>query len=117
MPAPIARSSRRFTRFDLDRRVRITLVGGAAPVVLHGRTCDISEGGLRAVISGQLTIGDAVVVEITSPEEGILCMNAVVCHASGFYYGFEFSQLSQPQSASLTRFIMRNAIPHRHSSS
>lgn len=117
MPAPTARSNRRFTRFDLDKRVRVTLVGGTEPVVLHGRTCDISEGGLRAVISGQLTIGDSVVIEITSPEEGILCMNAEVCHAAGFYYGFEFSQLSEPQSASLTRFIMRNAIPHRVSSS
>ena len=111
MPGPIARMNRKLSRFVLDKRVRVTVAAEGKTLVLHGRTCDISEGGVCALISGQLSVKDNVALEITGLEEGSVVLNAVVRHARGFYYGFEFVQLEPRQAAALVRLITRNATP------
>jgi c-di-GMP-binding flagellar brake protein YcgR len=111
MSGPITRMSRKLARFNLDKRVRVTLTVDGKAVVLHGRSCDLSEGGICAVISGELNIGDNVVFEITGLEEGSLSLTAVVRHSRGFYYGFQFVQLDARQSAAVVKLITRNATP------
>ncbi len=105
------RTNRRLTRFDLDKRVRVTLAAEGKTTVFHGRTCDISEGGMCALISGQLRVADQVALEVNGLEEGNLSVNATVRHARGFYYGFEFLQLTTQQSAALVKLITRNGTP------
>ena len=111
MPGSGGRTNRKVTRFDLDKRVRVVVSGEGPATVLHGRTCDISEGGLCALISGPLKIADNVMLEIAGFEEGILALHAKVRHARGFYYGFEFVHLDRKQTASLVKFMTRNATP------
>ena len=114
MPAPNLRTNRKLTRYLLDKRVRVTVRVEGAPLVLHGRTCDVSEGGLCALISGKLNRGDEVALEISGLEEGSLDLPAVVRHARGFYYGFEFSRMDDRQHASLIKMITRNGSPRVH---
>ena len=115
MPAPNLRINRRLTRFLLDKRVRVTVQGEASGLVLHGRTCDISEGGLCALISGKLNQGDKVFLEVAGLEGGSLDLTATVRHARGFYYGFEFTRMDDKQHASVVRMITRNASPRANS--
>lgn len=115
MPAPNLRINRKLTRFLLDKRVRVAVQGDGDPMVLHGRTCDISEGGLCALISGKLNRGDVVLLEISGLDEGSLDLTAIVRHARGFYYGFEFTRMDDKQHASLIRMITRNGSPRANS--
>jgi len=105
------RVNRKVTRFDLDRRVRVVMSGAGASAVLHGRTCDISEAGMCALISGALKVADKVVLEMSGLEEGILALDATVRHARGFYYGFEFDRMDRKRAALLVKFMTRNATP------
>ena len=106
-----ARVNRKLTRFDLDKRIRVTLATDGKTTVFHGRTCDVSEGGMCALISGQLRVADRVSLEVTGLEDGTVSVNATVRHARGFYYGFEFANLTQKQSAALVKLITRNGSP------
>lgn len=115
MVGPHLRVNRKLTRFDLDKRVRVTVVEDGNASVLHGRTCDISEGGVCAVVSGKLQPGEKVTLEISGLEEGSISLNALVRHARGFYYGFEFGEMDRRQSAAVVKLIMRNATPKLHS--
>jgi hypothetical protein len=117
MTGPGLRINRKLTRFDLDKRVRVTASVEGKSTVLHGRTCDISEGGLCALISGQLKSGETVTLEITGLEEGTVSVSAVVRHARGFYYGFEFSYMDRKQTASLVKLMTRNGTPKLRSKS
>ncbi|ABF42144.1 type IV pilus assembly PilZ [Candidatus Koribacter versatilis Ellin345] len=111
MPGSAGRVNRKLTRFDLDKRVRITLSTDGKTTVFHGRTCDLSEGGMCALISGQLRVADHVSLEVNGLDEGPVSVSAKVRHARGFYYGFEFCDLTRQQSASLVKLITRNGSP------
>jgi c-di-GMP-binding flagellar brake protein YcgR len=115
MPAPHVRVNRKLTRYTLDKRVRITVRDESASAVLHGRTCDISEGGLCALVSGKLKQGSIVFLEVSGLEEGSLSLTATVRHARGFYYGFEFAHMDDKQYHLLVKMITRNAAPRVHS--
>jgi len=115
MPAPHTRVNRKLTRYVLDKRVRVTMHAEGSPEILHGRTCDISEGGLCALISGKLKQGSIVHVEVSGLEEGSLSLTATVRHARGFYYGFEFVHVDDKQYNLLVKMITRNAAPRVHS--
>ena len=117
MAATHLRINRKLTRFDLDKRVRITVEQEGQTEMLHGRTCDISEGGMCALISGRLKAASIVHLEISGLEEGSLALTAVVRHARGFYYGFEFVHVDDKQFASIVKMITRNASPKIHSRS
>ncbi len=114
MAVPHARANRKLTRFELDKRVRITITQEGTPLVLHGRTCDISEGGMCALISGRLKAGSIVRLEVSGLEEGALALTATVRHAKGFYYGFEFVHMDQKQIANVLKMITRNGTPKKH---
>jgi len=60
---------------------------GLAP----GRTVDISEGGISAVVPIDLFIGETVKMEISFPLESVT-VTAVVRSRNVFRYGFEFDQ-------------------------
>ncbi|HEY3930226.1 MAG TPA: PilZ domain-containing protein [Candidatus Koribacter sp.] len=116
MATPHLRVNRKLTRIDLDKRVRVTLHEEPAPsAVLHGRTYDISEGGMCAIISGHLKPGSLVCLEVSGLEEGSLGLTATVRHAKGFYYGFEFVHMDQKQFNALVKMITRNGRPKKHS--
>lgn len=64
-----------------------TQKNGLAP----GRTADISEAGISAVVPLELFLGEAVKLDIRFPLEPVM-VSAVVRSRNAFRYGFEFDQ-------------------------
>jgi hypothetical protein len=61
-----------------------------------GRTLDISESGISALVSIELPIGEVVRLEIKLPLGRPVSVGAVVRNRNIFRHGFEFVQLDQP---------------------
>jgi hypothetical protein len=78
--------ARRSPRIRLEVDVNIySQKGGLVP----GRTLDVSESGISAVVPVELPIGEAVRLEISFPLEPVT-VRAVVRNRNIFRYGFEF---------------------------
>jgi PilZ domain len=81
---------RRAPRFLFDQRLKIVIMDAHQRAV-YGRTRDISEGGLGAVIADPLEPGTRVDLEFPVPVQDLpLRMTAIVCFRRGFHHGFEF---------------------------
>jgi PilZ domain-containing protein len=92
---------RAFPRFELD--IRLVIRGKK---VLHGRTKDMGEGGVGAVIPGDLAIRDVVELEFQLPTSSeSLTLQAEVRYRQGFQYGFRFLHPTEQQ-----RELIRGAI-------
>ena len=84
---------RAFPRFLLDIRVVIR-----AGEILHGRSKDLGEGGLGAVIPGNIAIGQVVELEFQLPTSNEpLTLQAEVRYGQGFQYGFRFLHPTERQ--------------------
>jgi hypothetical protein len=84
------KNRRRSPRFLFDQRLKIVITD-SHPRSIYGRTRDISEGGLGAVIADPLEPGTRVELEFPVPVHDIpLRMTAMVCFRRGFHHGFEF---------------------------
>ncbi|HVP42015.1 MAG TPA: PilZ domain-containing protein [Terriglobales bacterium] len=63
-----------------------------------GRCRHLGEGGLGAVLAGELPVGDTVTLDFTLPgAQEPLRMRAVVRYRHGFHHGFEFLTLKPSQ--------------------
>lgn len=90
---------RAFPRSLLDIRLVIR-----AKEVLHGRTKDLGEGGLGAVIPGDIQIGDIVTLELQLPlSSEPLSLQAEVRYRQGFQYGFRFLHATDQQKELIRR--------------
>ena len=90
---------RAFPRFLLDIRLTIR-----AKEILHGRTKDLGEGGLGAVIPGNIAIGDVVALEFQLPlSNEALAFQAEVRYRQGFQYGFCFLHPTDEQRQLIRR--------------
>jgi hypothetical protein len=58
---------------------------------LKGRTVDISESGISAILTMEVPLGELVEVDFTLPF-GRVSMYAVACSRSAFRYGFQFAE-------------------------
>jgi len=80
-------------RFILDLRVVVR-----GPETLHGRTKDISEGGMGATIPCNLTLGQIVQLQLTLPDlNENLIFTAELRYRQGFQYGFKFLHPTERQ--------------------
>ena len=92
------RRHRRFNRYKLDIRVLIAREVDGKPEVLNGRCRHLGEGGLGAVLAGELPVNETVNVEFTLPgRTQPMRMRALVRYRHGFHHGFEFLTLSLAQ--------------------
>jgi PilZ domain len=81
-------ADRRFPRFLMEVDVNVySKKNGLAP----GRTVDISESGISAVVPVELSIGETVEMDIRFPLEATT-VTVVVRNRNVFRYGFEFDQ-------------------------
>ncbi len=91
------RRHRRFNRYKLDIRVNITRELDGKET-FTGRCRHLGEGGLGAVLAGELPVGDTVTLEFTLPgHQQAMHMRAVVRYRHGFHHGFEFLTLGLAQ--------------------
>jgi len=90
---------RKSPRFLLDARLKVTLRANPKRQVF-GRTRDISETGIGAVIADPLESGERVILEFpVTFEDRPLELHAVVCYRRGFHHGFELLAPEAEQSA------------------
>lgn len=93
--------SRRHGRFLIDLRLIVK-----AKTTLHGRTRNLSEGGLGATVAGDIGLGEIVQLQFQLPElEEPLVFRAEVRYRQGFQYGFKFVNPSDNQVEIIRRAL------------
>jgi len=80
-------TTRRHRRLELEAEVTVRSESGLLP----GRTLDISESGMSAILLVELQIGETVELKIKLPI-GVATARAVVRSRNVFRHGFEFLQ-------------------------
>ena len=90
-----ARRQPRF-KFEVDIRVKSRTCG-----LLKGRTVDISESGIAAMLTIEAPVGEVVELDFTLPSSPVT-IRAVVRQKTAFRHGFEFID-----SDSVREFIRR----------
>ena len=108
LPASAAGAQRRVPRCPLAVPVRVTVVRSGIPNAIPGRSLDLSEGGIAAILGGDLLPGDPVAVEFLLPQMGLgLHAKAVVRHRTPLRCGLAFQALSVEQRAIIRRWTHR----------
>jgi c-di-GMP-binding flagellar brake protein YcgR len=93
LPAPLAPHKYSIARkhpraiFSVPITLHHLMAGGVA--ALHGISVDISEGGMGALVKGDLHEGETVEIDIQWPGH-TLSLVAIVRHTSKIQAGFEF---------------------------
>jgi hypothetical protein len=91
---------RRAPRCALAVPVRVTVMRSGTAYSVPGRSVDLGEGGISAVVAGEVRVADAVGVEFLLPDLGLgLQTKAVVRYHSPLRCGFEFQDLTRHQQA------------------
>jgi c-di-GMP-binding flagellar brake protein YcgR len=85
--------ARRHPRFKLE--VEIGVFPRNRPVV-RGRSVDISESGISAILKAEVPVGEVVRLEFNLPL-GSVEISAMVRQRSAFRYGFQFLEASTGQ--------------------
>jgi hypothetical protein len=80
------RETRRHRRFNLEVEIKID---SKTSGVLTGRTVDISESGISAMLKIEVPVGEMVELQFSLPN-GQVTVYALVRHRNAFRYGFQF---------------------------
>ncbi|HEV2485623.1 MAG TPA: PilZ domain-containing protein, partial [Terracidiphilus sp.] len=70
----------------------------------RGISLDISEGGLGALVQGNLEVGETVAVDLPLAEQTLSAV-AIVRHTSNLGSGFEFVGLTPEERAQITSVV------------
>jgi hypothetical protein len=101
--------ARRCPRFKMEVAVRI--YPRNSPVI-RGRTVDISESGLSAMLQVEVPIGEVVRVEFAL-DFGAVELHATVRQRTAFRYGFQFVDLGEARDVirrSCSDLAMRKSL-------
>jgi TonB family protein len=89
-------------RYRVQTPLDVTVLRSGIPDTLPGRSVNLGEGGVAAVLAGELSPGEAVGVEISLPlVNGLLRTRALVRHQDKLRSGLEFVGLSAEQRAAI----------------
>jgi hypothetical protein len=70
----------------------------------RGITLDLAEGGLGAIVQGDVHVGDTVAIDLRLSEQ-LLTTVAIVRHTSSVRSGFEFIGLTPEERQQITSVI------------
>jgi hypothetical protein len=112
-PSSSGAENRRHSRALLD--IRVVWVQGSGSTVKGaiGRACDLSEGGISAVLPTKIPIGEVSELQFSLP--GVkepFRARVVVRSADGFRYGFEFLALTSAQREAIKRVCSTLSVLH-----
>jgi TonB family protein len=104
---------RAFARQTINVPLDLIALRSGVPENLPGRSTDISERGVGAVVAGEMTVGQQVAVEMRLPNVGVpLRARALVRNQSRFRCGLEFVGLSAEQREMIRYWIYRaSSVP------
>ncbi len=99
-------SRRRWLRYRVQALLDVTVVRSGVADTLPGRSVNLGEGGISAVLAGELLPGEAVGVEIRLPQAaGPLRTRALVRHQDKLRSGLQFVGLSPEQREAIRGFV------------
>ncbi len=99
-------SRRRWLRYRVQALLDVTVVRSGVPDILPGRSVNLGEGGVSAVVAGELLPGESVGVEIRLPQvAGPFRTRALVRHQDNLRSGLEFVGLSVEQRAAIRGWV------------
>lgn len=90
------------TLFSVPITLRHLCRGGAR--ASHGISLDLGEGGLGAIVQGEVHVGDTVAVDLRLSEQ-LLTTVAIVRHTSNVRCGFEFVGLTPEERLQITSVV------------
>ncbi len=105
---PHPKAVRRFPRYPLQMSFLLKLVRSDMALNLHGTTTSLAEGGLGAVLDGELFPGEDVKIEFLSPPLQSVRPQAQVRYREGNRYGFEFLGLDSSEKSVLRDVLSVN---------
>jgi hypothetical protein len=70
----------------------------------HGISLDLGEGGLGAIVQGQVHVGETVAIDFRLSEQPVTAV-AIVRHSSNVRSGFEFVGLTPEERLQITNMI------------
>ncbi len=99
-------SRRRWLRYRVQALLDVTVVRSGVEDTLPGRSVNLGEGGISAVLAGELLPGEAVGVEIRLPQAANpLRARALVRHQDKLRSGLQFVGLSAEQRAAIRNLL------------
>jgi TonB family protein len=99
-------SRRRWLRYRVQALLDVTVVRSGVRDILPGRSINLGEGGVSAVVAGELLPGEAVGVEIQLPQAADpLRMRALVRHQENLRSGLQFVGLSAEQQSAIRGWL------------
>src|ERR1700722_5485581 len=102
---PSQASRRRASRYSVKAPLAVTVLRSGIPDAVPGRSVNVGEGGLAAMVAGELVPGESVAVEIRLPQsENPLRTRALVRHQDKLQYGMEFVGLSAQQQTAIRKW-------------
>jgi c-di-GMP-binding flagellar brake protein YcgR len=100
------KGNRRWKRFRVDLRLKVTTVRNGQRAFSFGQGSDVSEGGMAAYIPAELELGEMVEVEIKLPySKDTLLMKCSVRNRNGFRYGLECVLINESDREQLKKSL------------
>lgn len=95
---------RRYPRFTLDARLQVKMFQDGEFKSCWGRSTEIGQDGIGATLTGNLTTGEIVTLEIPLPLTPYpIKVRAIVRFCQGLRYGFEFLTMNESQRDTVRR--------------
>ena len=89
---------RRFPRYRTDLKLIVLMLGPDGHFEINGLCNQIAEGGLGAIISSELSVGEMVNLQLSIPLElQPISLRAIVRWRKSLQHGFEFFGISSQQ--------------------
>src|SRR3974390_711628 len=109
---PIQTPGRRHApRYAISVPVNVTVLRSGVPTALPGRSVDIGEGGICAVLAGDLQPGEPVGGEFRLPHLSLSVLaKARVCYQLPMRCGMEFLGLSGDQQSTIRFWAERTGM-------
>ena len=92
----IKADQRRWKRYEVEVAVKVTLSESGQAFPFNATGTNISEGGMRIVISREIELGRIVLLEVCLPYcQETLKLRAIIRSRNSFNYGIEFINASK----------------------
>lgn len=99
----INKSNRRFERFEVEARVKVTVIRQGDKITFSGTAHDISVGGMALFLGGDLNVGETITVTFALVFSTQLIVQGVVRSRDRYEYGIEFLNPSKSQQDEIVR--------------
>ncbi len=93
--------------------VNVTVLRSGVPDAVPGRSIDVGDGGVGAILAGELFPGELVGVEFRLPEAGSVIAKARVCYQERLRCGLQFLAIPEEQRTMLEAWALQ--MPERTS--